>query len=95
MSAIKLFVGLGNPGDKYSSTRHNAGFWWIDFVTKNHKLSLKKSTKFYGYFTSISDIKTLGTDIPHQKGHGENLRNTPELADAFTCLLYTSDAADE
>jgi hypothetical protein len=36
------------------------------------------------YFTSISDIKTLGTDIPHQKGHGENLRNTPELADAFT-----------
>ena len=65
MSAIKLFVGLGNPGDKYSSTRHNAGFWWIDFVTKNHKLSLKKSTKFFGYYTSISDKSDVFFLEPH------------------------------
>lgn len=44
---------------------------------------LLESTGCEFYFTSISDLKTLGTDIPHQKGHGENLRNTPELADAF------------
>ena len=65
MSAIKLFVGLGNPGDKYSSTRHNAGFWWIDFVAKNHKLSLKKSTKFFGYYTSISDKSDVFFLEPH------------------------------
>ncbi|MFL3023964.1 MAG: hypothetical protein ACJZ16_05615 [Methylophilaceae bacterium] len=65
MSAIKLFVGLGNPGDKYSSTRHNAGFWWVDFVTKNHKLSLKKSTKFFGYYTSISDKSEVFFLEPH------------------------------
>ncbi|MFN5806643.1 MAG: hypothetical protein ACK441_02030, partial [Burkholderiales bacterium] len=28
--AIRLVVGLGNPGPEHESDRHNAGFWCLD-----------------------------------------------------------------
>ena len=34
-----LVVGLGNPGDKYYHTRHNAGFLTMDFISQ--KLGVK------------------------------------------------------
>src|SRR4051795_13732937 len=31
-----LFVGLGNPGAKYQSNRHNIGFMVVDEVARRH-----------------------------------------------------------
>ncbi len=42
---IKLFVGLGNPGFEYQGTRHNAGFWWIDALAEQLKVSLQPDAK--------------------------------------------------
>eukprot|EP01137_Pigoraptor_chileana_P006936 Opistho-2@51829 len=45
---IKLFVGLGNPGPEYEATRHNAGFWWLDALAREWKLSLQPDRSYHG-----------------------------------------------
>jgi PTH1 family peptidyl-tRNA hydrolase len=45
---IKLLVGLGNPGNEYEATRHNAGFWWLDAVAARLRVSLQPERAHHG-----------------------------------------------
>jgi PTH1 family peptidyl-tRNA hydrolase len=43
---MKLVVGLGNPGEKYKSNRHNIGFLLLDKYGNKKNISFKKR-KYY------------------------------------------------
>ena len=42
-SVTHLVVGLGNPGDKYFHTRHNAGFLAMDYISQKCGATVNKS----------------------------------------------------
>ena len=57
---MKLLVGLGNPGPKYSKNRHNVGFMALDAIASEHGFSEWRS-KFQGQMSegSLNAEKTI------------------------------------
>ncbi|MCL4135098.1 UNVERIFIED_CONTAM: hypothetical protein GTU68_053914 [Idotea baltica] len=61
--AIRLIVGLGNPGQEYAKTRHNAGALFVEEIAKNQNITLKSERKYFGlvgrYSYQGQDIRLL------------------------------------
>lgn len=45
---LGLVVGLGNPGQQYSKTRHNVGFWFVDKLANEYSARFKFESRFNG-----------------------------------------------
>jgi peptidyl-tRNA hydrolase, PTH1 family len=56
-----LIVGLGNPGEKYKNTRHNAGFMVLDALSKKNNLSVFSLDK--NFHAEISQNVITGQKI--------------------------------
>ena len=57
---LKVIVGLGNPGSKYTETRHNAGFWFVEELAAASGNPFRPEKKFHGEVTKVS---AAGNDI--------------------------------
>jgi PTH1 family peptidyl-tRNA hydrolase len=45
LANLFVIVGLGNPGQKYAETRHNAGFWFLDKLVSRIATSFRPQSK--------------------------------------------------
>ena len=63
---MKLIVGLGNHGDKYKFTRHNAGFMALDYLSYQWGFDFSIETKFKG---EIAKTNYKGESILFLKPH--------------------------
>jgi len=59
---MQLWVGLGNPGEKYAGHRHNIGFMAIEAIAQNHNF-----TPFRARFQGLSAEGTIITNGRPQK----------------------------
>ncbi|KAK3444873.1 hypothetical protein EUGRSUZ_A00683 [Eucalyptus grandis] len=74
-----LFVGLGNPGDKYRGTRHNVGFEMIDAFAESQGIPM--STVHCKAMFGQGSLKT------YMNLSGESVSRLNDFSPYSECLL--------
>jgi PTH1 family peptidyl-tRNA hydrolase len=59
-SNLKVIAGIGNPGEKYNSTLHNAGFWLVDEIASRKKIEFALEKRFD---LQMCQVSLSGKDI--------------------------------
>ena len=75
---MKCYVGLGNPGDQYSNTKHNFGYWVVDSFLKENDLQLKLGKGDFVFAQSENFILAKSTSFMNNSG-----RSIASLVDHF------------
>ena len=60
MPSIQIIAGLGNPGPEYETTRHNAGFWFVDNLAQRLNVSFNRDRSFNA---DVAKTKVAGSDV--------------------------------
>lgn len=85
---VKIVVGLGNPGPRYETTRHNAGFMVLDLLAEKLQIDFSKQA----HFSSIAEGRILGEKLLLMKP--QTFMNLSGKAVRDAVNFYKIDLAD-
>ena len=90
---MRLVVGLGNPGERYASTRHNVGWRVLDELAARHAAREAAPGAGYRWRRALVAGRELGLLQPltFMNASGEALRAWRERNDREEDLLVVSD----
>jgi PTH1 family peptidyl-tRNA hydrolase len=86
--AIKLIVGLGNPGHEYETTRHNAGFWLVEELARRHGGKFRLEPRFQA---ELARVQIAGADRWLVKP--QDFMNNSGRVTAAVASFYKADVA--
>ena len=81
------FIGLGNPGEKYAFTKHNAGFWILDEMASRYKISFKPGKGDY-MIASKSDKLLLFKPITGMNNSGKAVQDISDSWDLMAKEIF-------
>src|SRR5687767_2280662 len=69
---MKLIVGLGNPGEKYKKTRHNAGFMVMDRLAKRFEGEFSENSRWKAEIVRSGEV-ILAKPLTFMNDSGETV----------------------
>lgn len=71
----RAIIGLGNPGDRYAKTRHNAGFLVIDELARRWQVTFRPGKGSYVFARSTSRDAILMKPTTYMNNSGQAVRH--------------------
>lgn len=90
---MQVIVGLGNPGEEYAHTRHNAGFEVIDLLAKRWGVSYWKNT--CGALVGEAKVRLASGDVEKViLAKPQSFMNLSGGPVSHLCRYYEEDPAE-
>jgi len=89
----RAIIGLGNPGERYARTRHNAGFMVIDELARRWQTNFRPGKGSYVYANVNSQDAILMKPATYMNHSGQAVRHLSDYfkIDAEDCMIVFDD----
>ena len=90
---LRAVIGLGNPGERYAQTRHNAGFMVIDELAKRWQVTFRPGKGNYVFAKSTERDAILMKPATYMNHSGQAVRHLMDYykIEAGSCMLVYDD----